>query len=293
MNLRALLLGVSLFGVACGAENGNDDSTSTIPSVDRATFVREACASFAHCCKGPSICEKTFEAKLATRAWDPILGGACLASLKKSTSCGGDLEEGFGPKLGACTVLLAPGGQKQPGEACVATRDCAASTEGKVECVANRCQLQVVGKVGDTDCIGTLDGEELVSITVKEPPARAHLCSLAEGAFCDVTTHTCMPVGKKDDECSLSNALACGPDAWCDLARNTCMPRNGEKSSCHDTVTSNSCAKTAYCDLRKYSCTNKKADGERCSFSSRECASGICWNGVCGNSALVEAICTK
>ena len=84
---------------------------------------------------------------------------------------------------------------------------CAPSPEGKVTCFTQFdskggetkvCQLQIVGKAGDTPCIGTKDGEvtsySTDSGTNAAPPSRGYICNVASGLSCDGTAKQCVVI---------------------------------------------------------------------------------------------------
>jgi hypothetical protein len=295
-------------GVACsgGGDGGGGGGGAPPVAADKASFIQQVCQAFAPCCTkagrtpAQDQCEAVYTAFLEPVSYDPANGSACLGELQKlsgsATFCEG---EGDGPA--ACKRVFQSPGTKKPGETCENTEDCAPSSEGEVECASltpssgatiRKCQLQVVGKVGDAPCAGTVDGN-VTSFgspgDATDLPAKAYLCAFKDGAYCDAKTGACKAVGKAGDACAGFDSYACGKDAYCDASASKCTPKVAAGGDCAGSF--DACVATAYCDNTSNKCVAKKADGAACEFFS-ECLSGNCSDKKCSkDSGPLDLFC--
>lgn len=120
------------------------------------------------------------------------------------------------------------------GAACDWDDDCAASPEGRVECVTRfdeatngwvgLCQVQIPGKEGDGPCasLGSFSDEV---------PARVRTC---EGPlYCEPDGRVCAPRGEVGAACSYADTESCVETAYCDIS-GACAARAAFGESCSD-----------------------------------------------------------
>lgn len=269
-------------------------------------FADSYCAVVAPCCARAALpadgqnCRQRLAILAQGSVYDPQAGRSCLADVKSQaggeTFCAALTQSSLPP---ACaSVYGGTSGSKQPGEGCTATGNCAAASEGAVTCVslpANhdmaKCQVRVPGKAGDTPCVGTRDGADIVPYLdndATDVPPRAYVCNVADGLRCRFGTCTTMVAA--DGHCGLS--WDCVPSAYCDPSSSTCKPRVGGGGKCA-TTDPVECVEGHYCGGKPEQCTAKAANGGSCSTSTM-CRSGYCLNNVCADDWTgLEPLCGR
>jgi hypothetical protein len=259
MKSFASLLVVPLIMLACG---GDDDEAS-----DSSAFVEAYCRELTPCCgagengKTPgSGCTQIYGTMGFVADYDAAKGSACLNEVKA-----GKADAAFCTKVaqlapscdGVFKIRSSSNGTKQPGEECETETECAPSAEGEVKCafksiegdaLKQACQIEVIGKVGDT-CQGvrTANGGSLKNSN--EAPPKVTLCDLAT-SYCSRTTQKCEPVKTVGADCTGTDTYECG------------LPTGSR------------------CDYATKKCIALKNDGDACKSSS-ECKSSQCSAGTC------------
>lgn len=303
--LPAVTFTLVALSVACSAKVDDGDGTGAPVAADKASFIDQVCQAFSPCCtkagRTPAMdeCKALYTSVLAAQTYDPAKGGACLADLKKLAGTD-SFCSGAGPDSSACEGVFQSSGTKKPGETCTKNDECAPSTEGSVECASlytsagaeiRKCQVQVAGKLGDTPCVGTVDGDTTSfssSGTATDVPAKGYLCDVKNGIFCDSASGACKAVGKIGDACGGFDSYACGKDGFCDTATSKCVAKRTAGQPCSGSW--NECVATAWCDSAAKTCADKKADGSACE-GSQECKSDNCKAGKCGGSEILDFFC--
>jgi hypothetical protein len=264
------------------------------------------CTEVAPCCARAVLptdgqtCHQRLASLAQGNLYNAQAGRACLADVRAQASagtlCAALVQSSLPPACASVYGTTSSG--KQPGESCSAASNCAASSEGEVACVSlpssqdlAKCQVRVAGKAGDTPCVGTRDGADIIPYLdndATEIPARAFVCNIADGLRCRFGT--CTKMVAADGHCSLS--WDCVPSAFCDPSTSTCKPRVASGGKC---VTSDpvECMDGYYCGASAGQCTAKVANGGSCNASSM-CGSGYCLNQVCAEDWTgLEPLCGR
>jgi hypothetical protein len=280
---------------------------SGAPTTD--SFITQYCSLYSTCCQEAGLptdgrqCRLLFTAIEGVGTYDPNAGSMCLSGLRALPS---DMFCSQMRSVSACNhVYKTPNsGTKAPGEPCMNDNDCAPSMDGQVKCAfgfaamaeTQTCQVQIVGKEGDSPCIGTIDGNITSSSGTGMPPARGYTCDLANNLLCDSMTMKCTRVQDVGGHCTFNSSLdnPCVKTAYCDVSKMQCAMRLSVGSMCQ--AGSNQCVEEAYCDSNSKMCTMSIADGSPCT-SNEMCSSGNCVNSKCGRSGVgisdLQLICGR
>ncbi len=297
MRAGALVVAIVWVGVvvACGGGSSSEAATSD-------SFAEQYCATFAPCCgqanrpTDGATCKAFVTAAASGKTYDAAKGTECLDQMKAASS-----KAEFCTKLGSSDapscqdVYKAPPGNVAPGGACKDDKDCAPSTEGKVDCASTFssgaetriCQVQITGKEGDSPCLGTRDGNTTSfsfsgSGSGTTTPSRGFMCNVSDGLRCDSKTTKCTRISDVGGPCD-GSSYACVKTAYCD-ATQKCVPRLAEGSPCGTNgVSSSACADTTYCDGTTKKCTKTLPAGAACT-KSEQCETDRCLNGRCDTS---------
>lgn len=303
MNVRSLLtvaVGTLSVVVACGGSSGGGAGN---PAGDTQSFVSQYCDIIAPCCAKANkpadgvACRNFAESSASGKQYDPEKGTACLTEIRNESSKPDFCSLG-GSAPSCSDVFKAPGGGKKPGEACSQDSDCASSPEGKADCAfgastgaeIRSCQIQIVGKEGDTPCVGTRDGnttsmvyESTSGQTPVKAPERGYICDLANKIRCDSKTKACIKVQDVGGPCASTSD--CVKTAFCDTKAKACAARLVAGGDCGTGgVSTDVCATGFYCNSTAKKCTESSSDGAVCT-KSEECLSRRCLNGKCESSA--------
>jgi hypothetical protein len=278
-------------GAAC-----NSSSAST-----RDDFISSYCDKFTPCCKKAGLPSdgttcRAFLTALAPPGYNATEGKACLDALDTASAsasfCG---SGGPGPNTACSKVFSGATGTAAPGADCTKTSDCAASSQGTVQCATGftsmggqirKCQVQVVGKAGSSPCVATISGDLSESFG-SDVPAMGFTCDVSSGIYCDDNTKACTAVAMVGQACPSNQTFGCGTSAYCDFTTQKCAARKPAGMMC---ASSEECVDGTYCDSTSKVCTTKLADGAPCT-SSEPCAGNSCVNNKCGNdNSLTLAI---
>jgi hypothetical protein len=132
--------------------------------------------------------------------------------------------------------------------------------------------VQIPGKVGDSPCIGTQDGNWLehdLSNTT-DVLSRGYVCDLTNGIHCKAGT--CVSPANAGAPCTTDSD--CVTSAFCDSLQGKCTIRVAAGGHC-DFSSSAACVDGDYCDNATQQCTAKLATGAPCSDFIM-CQSGSC-----------------
>jgi hypothetical protein len=281
----SVLVGLVGLGLSCGDSGGAGSQEA---------FVASYCDLFIPCCAKAGLRSDGTQCKLFLGAfapqgkYDKQAGEACLAEAKAASSkadfCDTGLESAVCDK-----VFGEPSGSKKPGETCESDSDCAASSEGKVDCATafsgsaqiRKCQVQVRGKAGDQPCVGTVEGNTTFSSgSGDDVPAKGYLCYDKDGLRCDSKTNSCLAYKAVGEAC-ISNG-DCVSTTYCDSVQDKCAERKAVGAACSETGFSSDreCVVGNYCSTAK-TCMALIAEGGACT-SGVQCLSGDCVNSKCG-----------
>jgi hypothetical protein len=268
-------------------------------------FADRYCAEVSNCCARAMLptdgqpCHDWLVLYAQGGAYNAEAGKACLAEVASQAGAG-TLCKSLGQSTppSACESVYVSGtGDKQPGDSCRVTGDCATSNEGEVSCAAitlngsriAKCQVQVSGKAGDQPCVGTQEGDDFVpyfDTDAIDVPARAYVCKVAEGDRCRFGTCTTMVAVGGD--CGLTSD--CVPNAFCNLDTKKCTARVAADAKCTGKDTSE-CVDGYFCSSSTKQCTAKLANGASCSTPVM-CKSDYCLNTVCDdNNRGLQDLC--
>lgn len=288
---RPFLLALALL---LGCSSNSSDGTV---AGDRDSFIAQLCQQYMPCCakagraSDGAQCRAFYGAFASSSTYDAAAGSACLSEVKAAaaspTFCESGMSSGTSPSC--AKVFNRAGGTKKPGETCTEDDECAASSEGEVECrslfrdgaTIKKCQIQIVGKAGDTPCLGTVDGNitSYNSSGDTDVLPRGYLCNVKDGLRCDSTTDKCVAIAKVGEACEGFGSNLCTDDAFCDTTQKKCVARKPVGEMC----TSDQCVDGAYCHTTTRLCTASLAVGAACK-SSTECVTRSCVNGTCAKS---------
>lgn len=280
--------------VACGGSSSSEAATSD-------SFAEQYCASFAPCCgqanrpTDGATCKAFVAAAASGKTYDAVKGSACLDQIKAASSKPDFCKELGSADAPACQdVYTSPPGNVAAGGACKEDKDCAASPEGKVDCVSTFtsgaetriCQVQITGKEGDSPCVGTRDGNTTSFSTsgtgTPAVPSRGFMCNVSDGLRCDSKTTKCTRISDVGGPCDGSR-YACVKTAYCDPTQK-CAARLSEGAACGTNgVSTSACAEGTYCDTTTKKCTKALPVGAACTKSD-QCETDRCLNGKCDTS---------
>lgn len=269
-------------------------------------FADRYCAEVTKCCARALLptdgktCHDWLVRYARGGAYNASAGKECLAEVESQADAGTlctTLLQSSSPPSACESVYSSGSGNKQPGDSCSTTGDCAPSSEGEILCAAiesegrriAKCQVRIAGKAGDMPCVGTQEGESFVSYPdsyATDVAARAYVCSVADGHRCRFGTCTTMVA--VDGPCNLTSD--CIPSAFCNLDTSKCNARVAADGKCTGKDTSE-CVDGHYCSSSSGQCTPKLANGGSCSTSGM-CKSGYCLNNVCDEDMRgLQALC--
>lgn len=294
-SLAAAFVAVSMMYTAAACSSGN--STGSVAG-DRDSFISQYCSEFMPCCSAAgksadgSQCRALLGALTPSTGYDAAAAGKCLdetrAASKTATFCEDGMSNSTAPSCQR--VFSGSGGTRKPGETCSEDDDCAPSTEGKVDCrslstggmTIMKCQVQIVGKAGDSPCVGTVDGNATFYSTSGQTdiPLKGYLCYVKDGLRCDSTSKACKAIPKVGEPCEYSGSTSCTKDAYCDTATDVCVARKTAGAAC---TSDTQCAEGTYCSSTTRVCTTALAVGATCT-TSQECGDNRCVNGKCEKS---------
>jgi hypothetical protein len=281
--------------IACSggtAGSGGGQSSSS--------FVTDYCNIYAPCCAKAGkrtdgqVCAAFFNAFTSGENYDPVKGQQCLDAARAASNNPDFCDKGFDDTVCNGVYTKPGGGNAQPGAACTTDSDCAADPGGgKVDCYTDfdskggetkTCQVQLVGKAGDTPCLGTKDGN-LTSYAFSSdntpPPAKGYICDVSNKVYCDSTSKACKAIAEVGEDCSSgASSYACVKTAYCDFSTKKCVARIAVGGDC--TANSQACADKSYCDQTSKKCTAQLGAGAPCE-SSQQCESSSCVNKACGS----------
>lgn len=274
-----------LCALSCGSP---DDAAMTYASfVDDLCEVQMPCCALASRPTAGTACRSFLEALQSQIVFDAASAKTCLADARAARdqqSFCARVPDGFE----SCQRAMAPRrGDRRLGDACMTDSECASSSRGKVTCTssllsnnAGVCQLELIGRAGDSPCVGvaTPDGVVRNNDDNNRLP-EAFVCAADGDLLCDDAS-TCVareqpaPFG----DCSPYAVYGCPDDQYCDSDQERCLPRRSLGAACRELA---ECARgTAYCDFDTGVCTARRADGQRCE-SAAQCSSIDCEHGVC------------
>lgn len=293
--LRSLLVtGFALSLVATGVACSSDGSAS-----DSQNFIAALCQEYMPCCSKAgrpsdgSQC-RAFLGAFAGGSYDAAAGDKCLAEVRAASKQPTFCDDGFSTP--SCDEVFGPSntGTKKPGETCEQDDECAPSTEGKVRCASlylssgatiRKCQVTLVGKAGDSPCVGNVKGSTtwwVSSYDATDVPPRGYTCNEKDGIRCDSKSLTCTPIPKIGEACEPYSSDACVAGAYCDRTTKLCTARKAVGDAC-ETFSSEQCVEDAYCDSTTNKCTAALEDGAACT-KSEQCKSSSCVNSKCAKS---------
>ncbi|GAC1526716.1 MAG: hypothetical protein NVS3B10_24940 [Polyangiales bacterium] len=305
--------------IACSSNDGGsggpgpDGGAGNDGGLGKDAFAAAYCAAFGPCCAKAGLpsdgaqCRAFFGA-LSADTYDPAAGGACLAEVQAQASSPTFCDDG-GAKIKApsCAKIFKSGrgGPTPPGGACTKDADCALSPDGQVRCAQlfapggaklARCQVLVAGgKVGDSPCVGTVDGASTLYISLPgatDVPARGYLCDFATGIACRPSTGACTTLAAVGESCWAEGVnVGCARDAYCDDPTHTCVARKPTGAACNPSDAQ--CAAGDTCDPASKTCVALLPDGAACTDGA-PCASASCSGARCvpfGSSFGLAFLC--
>ena len=299
--LSAVVVASAAFG-ASFALGGCSSSDSGAQS--QSDFIAKYCAEFTPCCAKAgrptdgATCRAFVSAFAPQGGFNVNAANACLGEVHAASSRADFCDNLGGGSVPSCDKVFAKGGggSVAPGGTCTKSSDCASSTEGKVDCASSfsggsttrKCQVQVVGKAGDSPCVGTVSGNTTSysgSSSSTDIPSKGYLCNVKDGVYCS-STGACTAISPVGGDCSGSSfGYECVPEAFCDFTTKKCVARKATGEPC-DTF-GESCVPADYCESTSKTCEPKVADGAACS-DSQSCASGNCVNKKCEKNGLSD-----
>jgi len=276
-----VLVAGSAVGAACSSSNGSSND-----------FANRYCAELSPCCAAAGLptdgatCRAFVSAYATSASFDASAADACVdethAAVNGSAGCQGAEDDSATPSC--AKVFASKSGTTAPGGTCTTDSDCAPASNGTVRCASifvgtssiSKCQVDMVGKAGDSPCVGTKEGAvtSYVGTSSSDVPPQGYVCDVANGVFCDPTSGACKALANVGDSCADAQ---CVDAAYCD-GTGKCVARIAVGASCaggEDT-----CVTTAWCDPTSGVCATKLAQGQACS-DNRACSSGDCTNEKC------------
>jgi hypothetical protein len=297
MNMNGALaarLMVGALALSCGDGGGATSSE----------FVSSYCDLLQPCCAMAKLSTDGKQCKALLGAFAPTnynatAGEACLAELRAASGKPDFCSDGLDGTTGSCDKAFPDqsSGSKKPGETCDMDDECAPSAEGDVRCqrasvvggtVVRKCQVHVIGKEGDQPCVGTVDGSVTsYSSSGDDVPPKGYLCRVADGLYCDWTSHACVKFKAIGESCSGSSD--CGRGGSCDGGK--CVARKELGAACTGGFASQGeCVEGAYCSATSMTCAAQLGDGMACTdqeaCKSQDCVNGKCKGDVPANFAL-------
>lgn len=286
----ATLIGLSLVGCSSSSSSGSSSSD----------FVAQYCQLYMTCCQKAGLPTDGAQCRAFLGAFvgsiDSTKANACLAEMR-AASTKADFCPSGGSKADtpSCQGLTSSGsGTAKPGDSCTQDGDCAPATAGTVRCASTfsssgtteYCQVQVVGKEGDT-CGQTIDGNATISTgSSSGPQPTVTSCDTKDGIYCASGTGgaagKCTKISDVGGACS-GSSYSCKKGLTCDFGTSTCkaLPAIGEACTFD-------CATGAYCDTPSGAsggtCKATVAEGADCTSNSM-CATNNCTNKKCAKAS--------
>jgi hypothetical protein len=265
------------FSLGCGQSNSEK-------------FVDTFCGEFAKCCAQAGLPSNGnfCHLMMSGGSYNSQAGDACLAEMKSQVAAGTFCASQDSSSV-CQSVFSSPGGGKKPGEDCNIDSDCAPSSNGKVVCASlyvnsafiHKCQVQVQGKVGDTPCAGTKDGDFFLSSGGETDIApSAIVCNTADGVQCK--SGTCVALAAVGATCG--STLDCVRSAFCPVSAGKCAVRVAAGSACAS-GDDDECLDGNYCASGTKMCTAKGANGAACTTMNM-CQSNNCPVNTCESNGL-------
>ena len=257
---------------------------------DSEKFADSFCGEVVKCCAQASLPSNgnLCHLVMSSGSYNSQAGNACLAEMKSEVAAGT-----FCTTLGspACDSVSGGGssGSKKPGETCNVDGDCAPSSDGKVACASlyvnsafiHECQVQVPGKVADTPCAGTQDGDTFLWATdVTEIAPRAIVCNTADGVQCK--SGVCAALAAVGASCG--STFECVRSAFCDSGTGKCSLRVVVGNAC-PSGDDDQCLDGNYCASGTNQCTARGANGAACKTANM-CQSSNCPTNTCESNGL-------
>ncbi len=279
--------------------------------------VLQPCCSLAHLPADPQSCRATLETLVPRAGFDAEAAASCLAALQ-AASGRPEFCQNTDPDQHACDrvfgrTLPAATGNRQPGERCQFTDECAPSDDGPVLCQqeygekrrTRACQVQVRGQAGDSPCLSLPDPlgsfpypDQFIYFSVAyrrsvapprplgPPPPRLYQCHQADGLRCEDESERCVPLIRVGEECA--NGGTCVPGAFCEVATRKCRARQPVGAACNPGVFWDSpCEPGSFCDADSRSCQPQVAVAAPCTQDT-QCRTGVCVNDRCASSDLAD-----
>jgi hypothetical protein len=265
---------------------------------DPEKFADSYCAEVAKCCGRANLpadgkaCHDLMTFASMGGSYDAKAGDACLAEMRSEVAAGTFCASLVSTTPTACDSVYgtASTGSKKPGETCEFDFDCAPSSNGNVVCASlyvgsafiYKCQVQVQGKVGDTPCAGTKNGNFFLSSgsDATDIAPSAIVCSTADGVEC--TSGTCTALTALGATCS--GTSDCVRSAFCDPTKHQCIPKVTAGAAC-PSGDDDECLDGNYCAPGTKVCMAKGANGAACTTTSM-CLSSNCPSGTCESNGL-------
>jgi hypothetical protein len=265
------------------------------------SFIDELCALFDPCCKSVGLasdatsCHTWAAQNVQSNGFYPAATSACLSAMKqhqKDADFCTSLGAFAGPACAAVFEAPVQYGMVPPGGACTVDSDCQIAPGGGVTCHVSRglppdggtppstytCVQTSPGNAGDGPCLDQVDdtGTSWAWPDGVPLPARTFVCNLADGIYCEFSSHTCKVFESVGDACD-ADQDACGPDAYCpDFGRCTPLPVAGQPC-----VAGLRCAAGLKCIAS--TCVTILADGAPCTTDDQ--CEGSCLSGRCVSTA--------
>jgi hypothetical protein len=218
------------------------DLAADLPALAASEFVGRYCGFLGPCCQRAGLpgdgarCRGSLEGATGGPYHAPT-AEACLMALREASAAPAFCTEGYLAAARLCDRVFAPVlAGKRPGDPCARAEECLLSAQGPVTCAGvglgmGRCQVKARGKEGEGPCVGTVDGALTVAGGApNETAARAYLCHVADGLWCDEGTRKCLRAKGAGEACS--GFGECGAAHHCDDARLRCVPRLGAGAAC-------------------------------------------------------------
>jgi hypothetical protein len=257
---------------------------------DTEKFADSYCAEIAKCCAQASLRSdgQMCHLLMSGGSYNSQAGDACLAEMRTEVAAGTFCTNQA--TSSACdSVFGSVGGNKKPGDTCNSDDDCASSSSGKVVCASlyagtafiHKCQIQVQGKVGDSPCAGTQDGDFFVtSDAATDIAPSAIVCNTADGVQC--ISGTCSALAAVGATCSYTPD--CVRSGFCDPGKNQCIAKVAAGSAC-PSGDDNACLDGNYCVSGTKVCAAKGANGAACTAVNM-CLSSNCPTVTCESNGL-------
>ena len=293
-----------LCALSFGCESDDDEGESNASAMSASisydefinTLVSTTCEVLSECCElgaeGAESCTMMMSGDLASQYssenYDAALGGRCAAELANAPAptCASIVsDDDSGSDLGMVAptcdelfTLIRVSGDKQPGEECESTNECAPVEGATLTCVGT-CEAEFRAAAGDecnstctergisVSCIGFGGGDEGFN----------RACYRNDGLHCG-SSGTCEAVIEEGEACEQRVSSPCAEGLRC--AEGVCAP----KLTAGETCENDSDCVSEFCGNGSV-CADLIADGEMCQ-EEIPCASNFCSNDT--NQCLAE-----